>query len=134
MRLFKKISKKRILPKKYSVHVRVAVTLIVVGISASSVKQFFIDDSLLLNHVDLESGITCKISSESGIGLASCAKNPSLGLELREVDLQSKKWEYSLGGNDWVEVEREGFSMGLKVKVRSNIFDNIIVNEINYEK
>ncbi|ELP5898587.1 hypothetical protein QTV49_000461 [Vibrio vulnificus] len=134
MIFFKKISKKRILPKRYSVCVRVLVALAVFLVSASSVKQFFIENYLLLNHVDLESGITCKVSSLSGFGSVSCEKNPSIGLSLREVDLQTKKWEYSLGDNDWVEVEREGFSMGLRVRVKSNMFDNIVVNEINYEK
>ncbi|KDM90828.1 hypothetical protein EA58_13790 [Photobacterium galatheae] len=128
----RKFTEIRVFPKKATLYVRVLVALGVLFLAGNPVYEYLTDHSLMFKHVDVESGITCQISADKNKGEISCDKNVSIGLDLTEVDLLPKIWNYELGNGDWLNVKREGYSMGIIVKVKSNLFSDEIVSEIPY--
>ncbi len=90
-------------------------------------ENYYSSNAVTLQHVDSEAGIICSIFLDGdGGGKIQCTKEELIGVDLLELDLSVKYWDYKLGDRGVLEVSRVGVSDGIKINVKHSTLQDSI--------
>lgn len=135
MSLKNKIMVARVLPKAATKYIRIGVVSLLLLAIAEPTYRIVNNSSVTFKHADVESGVFCNIEYGGVLESFDCYKNDSIGLELSELDLLPKIWEYEIDGKiDALSVERKGYSEGLEFTVRGSLLRGEKTVKIPYPK
>lgn len=135
MSLKNKIMAARVLPKPATKYIRLGVVSLLLFAIAEPTYRIVNNSSVTFKHADVESGVFCDIGYGGLLESFDCHKNENVGLELTELDLLPKIWEYEIDGKiDALSVERKGYSDGLEFTVRGSLLKGDKTVKIPYPK
>ncbi|MCY9865119.1 hypothetical protein OTK49_21605 [Vibrio coralliirubri] len=135
MNIKNKLMATRVLPKATTKYIRLGVAALFFAAMVEPTLDILNNSSVMFKHADVEAGVFCNIEYGSTNESLDCYKNDNVGLELTEIELLPKIWEYEVDGKSGgIIVERKGYSDGILVSVHGSLLQREQVVKIPYQK